>query len=539
VKRSMIAFVILFFLGQTVCVSEGKRVNLSYLYFGSPSTYVSQMDKTQNTLTMVSPNYFDIIDQGALDVTWKLDTAFISEMHRRGIRVVPFLSNHWNKDFGIAAVTTNAEQLTTDIAAAVAQYQMDGVNVDIEGVNHLYRDQFTNFVKLLRAKIPADKEVSVAVAANPNNWTTGWHGFYDYKALGATADYLFIMSYDESWEGSETVAPVSSIAFFERSLTYALNQGLPKEKVVMGIPFYGRIWKLNGPTLEGLNIAGVGVSNTRVAPMLAQFGGRPNFDASKQSARSKFTIPVGEYIYIAAKKLTEGDYYLWYDNEQAIKAKLKMISAYGIKGAGSWSLYQDTADTWDYFTSWLNGTFFSDVKNNYWAENAILDVSEKGWLTGVSPTSFAPESALTRAQGAVILVRALNLNQAANNTAPFSDIKGHWAESYIQTAFSNAIVEGMAPNHFEPEEPLTREQLSVMLARIFNLNAQAGETPFTDVTTDRWSHSAVLAMYQNGFIQGLTNDKFGVTEKTTRAQMATLMMRLTPNIEKKVAEPAA
>lgn len=45
--------------------------------------------------------------------------------------------------------------------------------------------------------------------------------------------------------------PVSSLSFFERSIQYAINQGVPKDKIVAGLPFYGRMWKLDGPTLEG------------------------------------------------------------------------------------------------------------------------------------------------------------------------------------------------------------------------------------------------------------------------------------------------
>lgn len=47
------------------------------------------------------------------------------------------------------------------------------------------------------------------MAANPKGWTTGWHGSYDYKSLAEYADYLMIMAYDESWNGSSE-GPVAS-----------------------------------------------------------------------------------------------------------------------------------------------------------------------------------------------------------------------------------------------------------------------------------------------------------------------------------------
>lgn len=194
--------------------SQSTFFNMSYIYFGSLNSYVDQVDKTKGSLDVVSPNYFDLTKEGALDITWRLQTSFISEMHNRGIKVVPFLANHWDSTAGINGLQ-HREQLAKDVAAAIQKYNLDGVNVDIEGVNHVYRDAHTDFIRLLRQYIPNDKEVSVAVAANPNGWSTGWHGFYDYHNLGRYADYLMIMAYDESWESPDSpIGPVSSLSFF-------------------------------------------------------------------------------------------------------------------------------------------------------------------------------------------------------------------------------------------------------------------------------------------------------------------------------------
>lgn len=78
---------------------------------------------------------------------------------------------------------------------------LDGVNVDIENVTEKQRTQYTELVRRLRESLPSDKEVSVAVAANPSGWNTGWHGSYDYAELGKYADHLFIMAYDEHYQG--------------------------------------------------------------------------------------------------------------------------------------------------------------------------------------------------------------------------------------------------------------------------------------------------------------------------------------------------
>ena len=319
--------------------------NMSYLFFGSVNTYVSQVDKTKGSLHVVSPNYFDITKEGQLDITWRLQTSFIDEMHNRGIKVVPFLANHWSQTAGINGLN-NRDKLAMDIAAAIERYKLDGVNVDIEGVGQAYRDAHTDFIRLLRKYIPAKKEVSVAVAANPNGWKTGWHGFYDYKGITQYADYLMIMAYDESWESPDSpIGPVSSQSFFERSIQYAINSGVPKDRIVAGLPFYGRMWKLDGPTLEDKSITGMGLSGFRVDPLVNQFNGKVTFDEKTQSPYATFTIPKGASTFIGSTKLTEGSYIIWYENEQSIKAKLRLPKLYEIKGTGSWALYHEIPNT--------------------------------------------------------------------------------------------------------------------------------------------------------------------------------------------------
>lgn len=343
-------------------IKPSGMFNMSYVFFGALNTYVSQVDQTKGSLHVVSPNYFDIKADGELDVTWRLQTTFISEMHKRGIKVTPFLSNHWDKSAGINGLN-NREKLAKDIATAIEQYNLDGVNVDIEGVGVSHRDVHTDLVRLLRQYIPSHKIVSVAVAANPSGWTTGWHGFYDYKKLSQYADYLMIMAYDESWESPDSpVGPVSSLQFFEKSIQYAIKQGVPRDRIVNGLPFYGRMWKTDGPTLENRSITGMGISSIRVNPLVTKFNGKITFDEKTQTPYATFKIPEGQHYFISSTKLTAGNYVIWYENEQSIKAKLRLPQQYEIKGTGSWALGHETPETWNYYTLALNsGTELAEV----------------------------------------------------------------------------------------------------------------------------------------------------------------------------------
>lgn len=326
-------------------ISEEHAFNMGYLYHGSSNTYMEMMQYTQGSINVVSPTYFDINADGTLKLTQVVDRYFIANMQANGIRVVPFLSNHWDRATGEKALQ-NREVLTDQIAEAVRIYNLDGVNIDIENVTHEYRDEYSDFARLLREKIPADKEVSVAVAANPSNWTTGWHGSYDYTSLSQSSDYLMIMAYDESYTGSKP-GPVASIQFVEKSIQYALDNGVPKEKIVLGIGHYGRYW------VEGASFGGNAISNQQVAEAVKLYNGVVTFDQVSMSPKATFTIKEGDpTMSVYGVVLKPGNYTVWFENEESMKAKFDLVEKYGIKGTGNWGVEMENRDFWTSFSDW-------------------------------------------------------------------------------------------------------------------------------------------------------------------------------------------
>lgn len=326
-------------------VAAATNFNMGYVYFGGTDSFINFVDRTEGVINVTSPSYFDINLDGSLKLS-NIDSRFISEMHKRGKKVVPFLSNHWDRELGRTALQ-NREILAQQIADAIEKHNLDGVNVDIENVTHLDRESYTDLVRLLREKIPNHKEVSVAVAANPNNWTSGWHGSYDYQQLAQYSDYLMIMAYDESYTGGPA-GPVASVSFVERSIQYALQKGVPAQKVVIGLPHYGRYW------IEGQSYGGYGLSNSRITDLFTKYEHTITFDKTSMSPKATLVIREGDpSTFISGTKLKPGTYTIWYENEQSIKAKVDLVEKYGVKGTGSWSLGQEDPTLWHSFKTWV------------------------------------------------------------------------------------------------------------------------------------------------------------------------------------------
>lgn len=521
-KKAIAAiFIVLLALSPVAGASAASRYNMSYIYFGNTNSYFQHVENTQNSLNEISPNYFNVKTDGSLDLTLAIDTRFIAEMQKKGIKVVPFLSNHWDRAKGVKALQ-NRHKLSDQIAAAVEYYNLDGVNVDIENVTETERELYTDFVKLLREKLPEEKTVAVSVAANPWGLTKGWQASYDYSALAKYSDYLMIMAYDESYTGGAP-GPVASYGFVESTVQKALTE-VPKEKLVLGIPFYGRYWK------NGAAMGGYGLSNTDVARLVSNYNGSVHFDNKKKSPYAVITIKANDIKpYILGTKLEAGTYTIWYENETSIKYKLELVNKYDLKGTGSWSLGQETNDTWNYYSLWLNGHYFEDVQG-HWAQGSILSMSEKKWMIGVAARLFAPDQYLSRAEAAVILVRAMGLEKSNTVGASFSDTEKHWAKNEIEIASQHGIVQGTGNGKFSPDKLLSRQEMAVMLDRILSQLEDVKNTknPYRDISlkNNSWSYSAILKLTHYKIFTGNPDDTFDAEANTTRGQMAVLMDRV-------------
>lgn len=489
---------------------------MSYVYFGTASQQIQNVTSTNNSINTVSPSYFNINSDGTLKLN-NVSLDFINAMRKKGIKVVPFLSNHWDNQVGIAALN-NIENLSNSIADAINTYNLDGVNIDIENVTELQREKYTLLVASLRSKIPAEKEVSVAVAANPNNWTKGWHGSYDYAALASYADHIFIMAYDEHYSGGSP-GPVASIGFVEKSIQYALKY-VPSEKIVLGIPFFGRVWSQDG------RIKGLGISLDRLPEIMEKYQYSLSYDNNCKSPKIEFVIKSSDATTtINGVTLKPGSYTYWYENSDSLKEKLSLVTKYKLKGAGNWSLGQETSEIWDYYKNWLNGIYFNDISYCF-AKDDIVNLSSQGIIKGVSEYEFMPNKPLSRGEVAAIVTRVMGLSIDENSDATYYDTTNNWAKNEIEAATKAGILKGYQDNKFRPEDKISRAEMAAIIARILKTTySLTGNNSFIDIDSLFWAYNDILTLSNEGIINGYTDGTFKPFSQITRAEGAALINR--------------
>lgn len=109
---------------------------------------------------------------------------------------------------------------------------------------------------------------------------------------------------------------------------------------------------------------------------------------------------------------------------------------------------------------------FADVPNDYWANTAISTMAGLGIVQGRSSTAFDPNASITRAEFAAICARFDTGKSSGTQT--FSDIKGHWAQSYIERAAELGWIKGFEDGTFRPNDCITRAQAMTMINRVLN-----------------------------------------------------------------------
>lgn len=339
-KKYITSFIFLLFIISMHISYAEDRVSMGYIY-NSIKSHTEIVGNANGNINVVSPTCFDLSNNGHLVINNIFDEEFITNMHEQGILVTPFLSNHWGRKKAMTALK-NIESLTDEIIDAINEYNLDGVNIDLENLLPSSKNDLTEFVKVLRGKMPEGKILSVAVAANPQRLEKTWVAAYDYENLSKYADYLVLMAYDEhSYGGSE--GPVASINFVEESIKVVLEK-VSRDKLVLGMPLYGRFWK------KDVDVGGEAVVIAQIDKILQRYKSVPIYDEVTKTATLVIDVKAGDKkAYINGRYLEEGSYKIYYDNKASISEKLDLMNDYGLKGAALWALDNENEDFWSWY----------------------------------------------------------------------------------------------------------------------------------------------------------------------------------------------
>lgn len=168
-------------------------------------------------------------------------------------------------------------------------------------------------------------------------------------------------------------------------------------------------------------------------------------------------------------------------------------------------------------------SMYTDVSDSYWAAGSIAKLNETGLIKGYVDGTFKPAQTITRAEAAVIIARALNLN--TTNITEYADVAtSHYAHSAIQAVSDAGIIMGREEGKFSPNGQLTRAETATILKRAYKLTGETTLT-FTDLTTSHWAYKEIQTLVANNLVSGYEDNTFRPNNTITRAEFATFLSR--------------
>jgi len=171
---------------------------------------------------------------------------------------------------------------------------------------------------------------------------------------------------------------------------------------------------------------------------------------------------------------------------------------------------------------------FTDLTSEHWAYDAVGKMVDRKVLSGYNDGTFKPDSKITRAEFATILVKTLGIKEVSESIE-FKDVEGiHWAEAYIDLA--NTFLTGYLLNgeyYFKPEEAALREDAAVAIVSAKGLTNKDVDIGVLNKFNDKSSISENLRKYvaiavDNGLMKGNANGTFNPQGNLTRAEVAAL-----------------
>lgn len=178
-------------------------------------------------------------------------------------------------------------------------------------------------------------------------------------------------------------------------------------------------------------------------------------------------------------------------------------------------------------------TRFVDVPADAWYADYVEYAAVNGLMSGVGHRRFAPDDVLTRAMFVTVLGQLAQIDEADYPAVSFSDVvPGSWYAPFVAWAAQKDIVSGTGNGRFDPDAPITREQMASIIARYVQSTGKtlptiADPVMFKDMdAVSGWALDGVELMRMTGIISGDDRGYFNPLGLATRAQAATVFTQL-------------
>jgi spore germination protein len=316
-------------------INIGRRLSIPYKRpVKEVNAYVTNMGAASQAevrsiapyLTYITPFSYSVTSTGG--ITPLQDTGILQAARPSRTSPLMGITNFLNNDFNSDLIKTILESeplqdsVLANIENTMSSKGYSGVNFDFEYVYPENREDYNNFLRRAAARLkPLGFSISTAVAPKYREDQPGLlYEAHDYKAHGEIVDFVVVMTYEWGWSGGRAMA-IAPLDEVRKVLDYTVT-AIPREKIMMGIPTYGRDWTL--PFVQG-SFAKT-LSPVAAVNLAAQMNVSIQYDEADAS-------PWYRYIDANGK-----EHEVWFEDARSVKAKYETAKEYNLRGVSFWVL---------------------------------------------------------------------------------------------------------------------------------------------------------------------------------------------------------
>lgn len=269
-----------------------------------------------NALSDIAYFSAEINETGRIDK--EMEITKIPSILRKGKRVHLVISTPPNRSLMYFCLTkdlSTRQGLLEDIVRLSSSF--DGVQIDFESLRKEEKSSYLSFLIELKKKLAPGKVFSVAVPARVKEMDDP----FPYQEIGAIADRVIVMAYDEHWRTGPAGA-IASTKWSEKVLAFA-QQKIPQQKLIMGIPLYGRVWQEQTVARALKYPETLALWKQQSCPLQRDPDGTPHFS---------YQQTVHAHVY--------------FEDTKSLESKLACYQNTSIRGIAFWRISQGPAALW-------------------------------------------------------------------------------------------------------------------------------------------------------------------------------------------------
>lgn len=319
-------------------IKLNEKINIAFEQVSNYSANNSFGENIPEGVNVLCPTWFSFKNTEG-DIKNIADKSYVDFAHKNGIQVWALITDNFTNSISHGAISSSSarEKVIKQILAYCSLYELDGINIDFEAVPKADGDYYVQF---LRELSPFLKQQGVVLSVDmfvPKPWT--YH--YNRKEVAKVADYIIVMGYDEHYATGGVSGSVASLDWSRLGITETLAQAVPKEKLVLGVPFYTRLWKEEPNENGDVTVTAKTYGMSKAKEVMEENGAELNW-----------LEDMGQYYGEFEK---DGSVYkMWLEDERSIRERIKLVKEYGIAGCAAWKRGLEADGVWKAINEELN-----------------------------------------------------------------------------------------------------------------------------------------------------------------------------------------